>query len=179
MLAIHWSPVKNTKLIRRKGIRKSNRGLYCFPLTGHHNVDRWWAQFFRSCRPRTQYNGFVFKIVQDDMPAMFGHWISGEMFNSLDELKSEFRSSIIWRIGEEYLSHPEEDFTTIGSLLISENPKLYSRIQSDPNWMRWVFEDYQIVLSRSIDAKRILRIVSGSQASGRQRVRKYRTKDFA
>ena len=76
MLAIHWSPVNNTKRILKNGISKSKNGLYCFPLTGHKNIDHWWVKTFKTCRKgsRVQYNGFIFRIEQNDMPAYFGHW---------------------------------------------------------------------------------------------------------
>jgi hypothetical protein len=74
MLAVHWSPVKNTKNILHNGIHKSKGGVYCFPLTGQPSLDKWWANAFRRRRPRTAYNGFVFRIVQSDLPASF--WTS-------------------------------------------------------------------------------------------------------
>lgn len=180
MLAVHWSPVKNTKRILRNGIRKGKQGLFCFPLTGHDMVDRWWAQAFRSWDPRTQYNGFIFRITRDDLPAKFSSWVADAMgfaqtIDSLDELDAEFRKTIIWGIGQSYSTNlGYDDFAEIGEKMIRQDPRLYSRFQSDPNWMRWVFHDYQIVLSHSIDHKRIIRTVSAAQQSGRQRVLKHR-----
>ncbi|HNC29292.1 MAG TPA: hypothetical protein PKX08_04755, partial [Cyclobacteriaceae bacterium] len=75
MLAVHWTPVANTKRILRNGIAKSKTGLYCFPLTGKPLVDRWWVRFFNHVRQRKKYNGIVFRIRQEDLPAYFGHWI--------------------------------------------------------------------------------------------------------
>jgi hypothetical protein len=73
MLAIHWSPVKNTKNILKNGISKSKTGLYCFPLTGDYSMDKWWVSILR--RGRKQYNGFVFKIENGDLLAVFEDWI--------------------------------------------------------------------------------------------------------
>ena len=112
MLAVHWTPVSNTKGILKNGITKSKKGLFCFPLTGHKFLDRWWLYFFNQCgvRARKQYNGIVFRLKQQDMPAYFGHWV-GAINNSdfkkeitdLKTLGQEFREAITWRLGEEML----------------------------------------------------------------------------
>ena len=76
MLVIHWSAVKNTKKILKNGITKSKNGLYCFPLTGNKKLDHWWVTAFNQYgyrKHRVQYNGFIFKIEKEDMPACFGH----------------------------------------------------------------------------------------------------------
>ena len=77
MLAIHWSPVKNTKKILNQGITKSKNGIYCFPLTGHFALDKWWVKAFNQynfCVNKKKYNGFIFKIEKQFLPAYFGHW---------------------------------------------------------------------------------------------------------
>ncbi len=56
MVAVHWTPVNNTKDILKKGITKSKNGLYCFPLTGHKFLDRWWIYFFSQCANRQKRN---------------------------------------------------------------------------------------------------------------------------
>ena len=96
MLAIHWSPVKNTKNILKNGITKSKTGLYCFPLTGNYTMDKRWISILS--RSRKRYNGFVFKIEKEDLPAVFDEWIgytTGDKFKmeikSLEELESRYR----------------------------------------------------------------------------------------
>ena len=211
MMAVHWSAVKNTKTILRNGIRKSKRGVFCFPLTGIASLDRWWAQAFRDWRPRTQYNGFVFRIVQEDLPARWSHWVfegDTKLIQSLAELQRKVRETIIWRVGEKYRDHLQEQhalswddtndairarlsandstslrskesdirflYDAIGAQLIVEDPNLVNRWKNEPGWMTYVLEDYQLVLSRSIDPRRIQRVISASQKSGRQRIRKLR-----
>ena len=72
MLAIHWSPVKNTGKILKNGIRKSKNGLYCFPLTGHREIDKHWIKGFGlKYRQRVEYNGFIFRIEQQDFACVF------------------------------------------------------------------------------------------------------------
>ena len=77
MLTVHWTPVSKKKNILKNGITKSKKGLYCSPLTGHKALDKWWVYFFNQCgaRQRKKYNGIVFRIRQQDLPAYFGHWI--------------------------------------------------------------------------------------------------------
>jgi len=113
MLAIHWTPVNNTKSILRNGIACSKKGLYCFPLTGLASLDRWWIYFFNQCgvRQRKKYNGIIFRIQQQDLPAYFGHWIGAtnkDQFSKeitcLKMFKAKYRETVIWRLGEE--SHP-------------------------------------------------------------------------
>lgn len=104
MLAVHWTPVNNTKSILKNGIRKSKRGLFCFPLTGNKMLDKWWVNFFNQChvRARKKYNGIVFRIMQEDLPAHYGHWI-GDPVKDITDLKAfeeRYRETILWRMGE-------------------------------------------------------------------------------
>ena len=186
MLVVHWSPVKNTKKILRLGITASkDSASHFFPLTGHRSVDRWWAQAFRSWRPRTQYNGFVVRLTDEDMPATFCHWIiwainNGKdipMFNSIKALSEEYRRTIIWRIGETFAKDDSADYTELGRQIIESDPDTYNRLRADPNWMSWVFEDYEIKVFRSIPASRIQRTLAGSNDSGRQRRREFRNRN--
>jgi hypothetical protein len=110
MLAVHWTPVSNTKSILKNGITKSKKGLFCFPLTGHKFLDRWWLYFFNQCgvRERKQYNGIVFRLKEQDMPAYFGSWIGAtsksdfeKEITDLKTLGHEFKEVITWRLGEE------------------------------------------------------------------------------
>lgn len=118
MLAVHWAPVSKTKHILRNGIRKSPNGLYCFPLTGHKALDRWWVYFFNQCRvrDRKKYNGIVFHIEQEDFPAYFGYWYGAtnrdrfkKEITSLKQLGATFREDIMWRLGEMIAQRKEID----------------------------------------------------------------------
>lgn len=63
MLVIHWSPVNNSKHILKNGIRKNQRGVYCFPLTGHRSLDKWWMKALKRYRKDgKKYNGFIFRV---------------------------------------------------------------------------------------------------------------------
>lgn len=75
MLVIHWSPVNNSKHILKNGIRKNQRGVYCFPLTGHRSLDKWWMKTLKRYRKDgKKYNGFIFRVEEKDLPAYFGHY---------------------------------------------------------------------------------------------------------
>lgn len=84
MLVVHWSPVSNTKNILKNGIAKSQNGVYCFPVTGHLSLDRWWMKALKSFkRDGKRYNGFIFRVQEQDLPAYFNHFIgatSGDRF---------------------------------------------------------------------------------------------------
>jgi hypothetical protein len=115
MLVVHWSPVKNTKNIMKNGISKSKNGLYCFPLTGKKIIDRWWVRAFNQSnyrKYRTHYNGFIFRIKKEDLPAVFDHaygYTSRDNFEmqiySLKELKLRYRERIIHKIGEKIVKY--------------------------------------------------------------------------
>lgn len=180
MLAVHWTPVSKTKTILKNGITKPKRGLYCFPLTGLKSLDRWWVHFFNQCgvRQRRKYNGIVFKLKQEDMPAYFGHWIGAtnkddfkKEITDLKTLEGEFRQTILWRLGEELawksnlndlsLNYEEQNalYIKLAELEIGKSPKALTEKKADHNFMAFAFEDYQIVLTTSISKDRILKVL--------------------
>jgi hypothetical protein len=182
MLAIHWTPVNNTKSILKNGIRKSKTGLYCFPLTGHKLLDKWWINFFNQChvRARKKYNGIVFRIVQEDLPASFGHWVGKGLThpeNSITDLKkfeSEYRETIIWRIGEQIAADKSledwknhDQFTPLAEAALKSDPGILHDHMRSYNFMCFTFEDYEIALSRSISADRIIKVLPQGNEFGR------------
>lgn len=196
MIAIHWSPVKNTKKILKNGISKSKNGLYCFPVTGDKILDKWWVRFFNQCgvRERKQYNGFLFRISKNDMPAYFGHWIGATTKTEFDkEIKStkqlgdEFRQTILWRLGEEIARKNQLDkdifdweereklYLKLATENIEREPK---NLLNDKDLLSFTLEDYQIVLSNSIPAKRIMKIIPQGNEYGKilRKEKKYKNK---
>lgn len=201
MLAVHWSPVKNTSQILKNGITREKRGLFCMPMTGIPNVDKWWAnEFHRGWRPRTNYNGFVFRIVQGDFPVGLCDWCHGteKPIETIGELGLKYRSLIALRLsqfltedfsrqecstmdlcGFKQLIPPEwgEEADQYAEKLLTEAPRdVVQKLKNDSNFMTYVFENYQLVLSRSIAPQRILRVISAGNESGRTRVRKNKEK---
>ncbi|MFF2480902.1 hypothetical protein [Paenibacillus sp. NPDC058071] len=179
MLAIHWAPVKHSKNILNNGIRKNRNGVYCFPLTGHQSLDKWWMkELKRSRRDGKKYNGFIFRLEENDLPAYFGHFIGAttrEQFDkpidTLKKLGEEIQETIIWRIGERLLGYGmrlrNEDILRAGKEEIRKRPELYQEVLSDARFMEYILEDYQIVLSQSISAKRILKVIPPTEQFGR------------
>lgn len=179
MLAVHWTPVNNTKHILKKGISKSKNGVYCFPLTGHRDLDKWWVNFFNQCRvrPKKAYSGVVFRISDEDLPAYFGHWIGAtnsddfvKPINTLSELGKKFRDVITWRIGEAVsgvIGDPERDYLKIGQEAVKNRTADFNTYYNDLDFMGYTFDDYQVVLSNSIPAKRIMKIVPQGNEFGK------------
>ncbi len=188
MLAVHWTPVSNTKTIFKNGITKSKKGLYCFPLTGLKSLDRWWIYFFNQCgaRQRKKYNGIVFRLKEEDMPAYFGDWIGAtnrddfkKEITVLKTLGTEYRQTILWRIGEEIAKKSNLDkdifdykkrtelYMRLALIEIEQTPKTLSEKMVDNDFMTFALEDYQIVLTKSISSERILKILPQGNEFGR------------
>lgn len=190
MLAIHWSPVSNTKAILKNGIRRSKNGLYCFPLTGIKQVDKLWVNFFNryaGCRHRHQYNGFVFRITAQDFPAFFGHCsgattedVYPKEIPDLKTLEKIYRENIVFRAGEKLvwerkqwdLINSYEICRQLGNEIAANNPEKLAAFQKSYDSMAFMLEDYQIVLSRSISADRIMKVIPQGDESGRTIKRK-------
>jgi len=195
MLAVHWTPVSNTKSVLKNGITKSKNGLYCFPLTGIRSLDRWWIHFFNqkySTRKRKKYNGIIFRIKQEDLPAYFGSWPGAttrhdfeKEITSIKALGTEYRETLLWRLGEllarnlnlntSIWGHEKETeiFLKLADLEIQKSPKAFVQKTADINFMTYALEDYQIVLTKSIAANRILKVLPQGDEFGRvHRLRK-------
>lgn len=188
MLAVHWAPVSKTKAILKNGITKSNKGLYCFPLTGHKSLDRWWLYFFNQCRvrQRKQYNGFVFRLQQQDMPAYFGYWMGATTRHNFDKkitdikkLTAEYRDMVLERLGEQIgnktnAGHNIFDgkkmwqlYRQLAEREIAKSPKALTDSFNDLDLMTHTLEDYQIVLSHSISPNRIIKILPQGDEFGK------------
>ena len=174
MLAIHWSPIESTRRILRHGIRRSKQGVFCFPLTGQPAMDSWWYRALAQWREPSAYNGFIFRVTRQDLPASFGHWGHGaeeKPLTSLAQIAAAFDSAIFFRIGERYLGYDLEtsikyghQYEQIGREMVARQPQLYREIlRDDSEFLQYIFEDYQLVLSHSIAPKRILRVVCNGQ----------------
>lgn len=188
MLAIHWTPVNNTKTVLKNGIRKSKNGLYCFPVIGYKQLDKWWVNFFNQCgaREKKKYNGIVFRIKKSDLPAYFGHWLGAtnrhEFKKEITDLKSlgeQIRETILWRMGEEIarnanLNKGIYDYNTLAKLYsdlatqeIITNKKALTERLNFLDFMSYTLSDYQIVLSQSISADRIIKVLPQGNEFGR------------
>ncbi|WP_243735362.1 hypothetical protein [Paenibacillus turpanensis] len=181
MLVVHWSPVNNSKNIIKNGIKKGQNGVYCFPLTGHLSLDRWWMKALkRFRRDGKRYNGFIFRVEEQDLPAYFGHFMGAttkdnfmKSIKTLAQLGIEIQNTIIWRIGERSILRTTEwlrndiDYIKLGREELQKRPELYKETLTDANFMEYILEDYQIVLTKSIAANRIIRIIPPTEEFGR------------
>ncbi|OXA81952.1 hypothetical protein B0A58_01010 [Flavobacterium branchiophilum NBRC 15030 = ATCC 35035] len=144
--------------------------------------------FFNQCsvRQRKKYNGVVFRIKQSDLPAYFGHWISAtnkdnfkKEITNLKELGKEFKQTIIWRLGEELaekenigkdiFDHEKrtELYLELVEKELEKNPSVLNEKLNDLDFMTYSLEDYQIVLSNSITADRIIKLIPQGDEFGR------------
>jgi len=188
MLAVHWTPVNNTKRVLKNGIRKSKNGLYCFPLTGHKQLDKWWVNFFNQCRARhrKKYNGIVFRIKKEDLPAYLGHWVGATIWDDfkkeITDLKSfgiQYREKLLRLMGAEIasidnLDNGIYDFEVVGKLYLeladkemTNNPGALSERMNSIDFMSYILDDFQIVLSQSISADRIIKVLPQGDEFGR------------
>lgn len=188
MLAVHWTPVNRIKNILKDGITKSRQGLYCFPLTGHQPLDRWWLHFFNQCKARQnqKYIGVVFRIEQQDLPAYFGIWIGAtnrddfaKKITTMKQLKEQFKHIITWRLGEllaqkadlekDIVDHEKrtELYQNLVAQEIKNNPRIFISALNDLDFMRYTLDDYQIVLTHSIPADRIIKLIPQGTEFGR------------
>ncbi|MBL7706054.1 MAG: hypothetical protein JNM21_10970 [Taibaiella sp.] len=203
MLAVHWAPVSKTKHILRNGIRKSPNGLYCFPLTGHKGLDRWWVYFFNQCRVRARkkYNGIVFHIEQEDFPAYFGHWIGAtnrhrftKEITSVKDLGKEFRRMAMLKLGQiiawnkgldkNIYDADQQDalYLKLAEQELEQSSGSITPLLNNLDFMTLVIQDHQLVLSHSIPAKRIIKVMPQGDEFGRvhrlnKRSLKYRYTD--
>lgn len=186
MIAVHWSPVKNTRQILKNGIRKAKLGgVHCYPLTGIARLDRYGRTFFRHSRyrHRVEYNGFLFRIIEEDLPARFGHFGTRSEYCSLAELESAYRETIMFRIAERFGgpvfdelysdAHTDEAADELIRSTINQiceaDPGVHNRVLTNsPGYMEFIFEDYEIVLRGHIAPERIFKVIPGGGKSGRQ-----------
>lgn len=152
----------------------------CFPVTGHLSLDRWWMKALKSFkRDGKRYNGFIFRVQEQDLPAYFSHFIgatTGDKFEkpiaTLAQLGEQMKNTIVWRIGERSVWHTEDwfrgdiDYLKLGIEEIKKRPAVYKETITDAAFMAYTLEDYQIVLTKSIEANRIIRVIPPTEQFG-------------
>ncbi|HEY1202056.1 MAG TPA: hypothetical protein VGE79_13785, partial [Niastella sp.] len=149
---------------------------------------------FNQCgiRQRKQYNGIVFRIKQQDLPAYFGHWIGAtnrdtfkKEITTVKQLGAEFKEMIIWRLGEMLAQQSNLDkhiyddvertalYLRLAEEELAKSPKALTNKLNDLNFMTFALEDCQIVLTNSIPADRIIKLIPQGDEFGRvQRLKK-------
>jgi len=130
-------------------------------------------------RDGKRYNGFIFKVEEQDLPAYFGPFMGAttkdkfeKPIKSLTELGQEIQNTVIWRIGEriswsDAVEINDIDFLELGGEENYKRPEIYKETLKDAAFMEYILEDYQIVLTKSVDAKRIIKVIPPNEEFGR------------
>jgi hypothetical protein len=153
MLVIHWAKQNQTNTILSNGIRpsfrrrngesKNSKGVYAFPFSRNKTLSGNWRRNLKTWdRKLGNFNGFVFRLAEDDFPLIAGYWF----FN-----RSRFEDSSFSTMQE--LSEKYGDFFS-GSILEPNSEGLYF------NW-----EDFEIIIPKLIEPKRILKVIRDREPS--------------
>jgi hypothetical protein len=147
MLVIHWANHNRTTSILGNGIRPSYRrrdgkssnpkGVYVYPFSRNKTLIGTWRRNLKTWDTQlANYNGFVFKLVEEDFPLIAGYWFSNR------SAPRECTVSSLEQLSREY----GEFFS--GKIL---NPS--------PKGLSYNWEDFEIIIPRHIHPKRIIKVL--------------------
>ncbi|MBK9163557.1 MAG: hypothetical protein IPM21_06495 [Acidobacteria bacterium] len=147
MLAIHWAKQNTTTPIlangirpsfrRRHGEQKSSKGVYVYPFSRNATLSGNWRRNLKTWdRNLGNYNGFVFRLQEDDFPLIAGYWFLN---------RSSYEDTSIRTIEELY-----EKFGDFFSGAI---------LEPSPEGFEYNWEDFEIIVPRRIEPKRILKVI--------------------
>jgi hypothetical protein len=192
MKLIHWSSKENKESILENGIKISDTWTSCSILTPFHNLNRWWIDFLLNEKEQIGFifelTEFDFPLVhshwcidtykkQDDdfnvieerrynLSEIFRD-NPHSVFKNLSELKEDYKKTIIWRIGESIselgLGSDSKEFYKKGIDLLNSDPKKINDFLDNPDFMQYVFEDYEVLLFNEIKPDRIINVISENE----------------
>ena len=147
MLVIHWAKHKKTTSIlsngirpsyrRRGGSRRNPKGVYVYPFSRNKTLVGNWRRNLKTWDTQLgNYNGFIFRLVEEDFPLIAGYWF----FNR--SLSEESIVPSLSALAEKY-----GDFFS-GEIL---NPS--------PEGVGHNWEDFEIVIHRHIEPRRIVKVL--------------------
>ena len=147
MLVIHWAKQNKTGAILSNGIRPTSRrrdgkvinrkGVFVYPFSRNKTLTGNWRRNLKSWDSKLgNYNGFIFKLVDDDFPLIAGYWF----FN-----RSEGHSSVISSLRD--LADRYGDFFS-GSIL-----------KPSPDGFDFDWEDFEIIIPQLIQPSRIIKVI--------------------
>jgi hypothetical protein len=147
MLVIHWAKHNKTNSILANGIRpsyrrgngerKNPRGVYVYPFSRNKSLVGNWRRNLKTWDTRLgNYNGFIFRIGEEDFPLITGYWF----FNR--SIPEESTISSLAELAEKY-----GDF--FSGKILNSSPEGFSY-----NW-----EDFEIIIPRHIEPKRIVKVL--------------------
>lgn len=96
------------------------------------------------------------------------------VFSNLKELKRDYEQTIVWRIGntiddsnnldkDEIYKSDDKKIIESGLTLIKSNPKKAEKNFFDnPDFMEFVFEDYEILLFKNVEPSRIEKVIQAN-----------------
>ncbi|MDR6238796.1 hypothetical protein [Aureibacter tunicatorum] len=186
MRIIHWTPKENKESILERGIRVQDTWISFNFLTPFHSLNRWWLDF--SNEKQEECIGVIIELDESDFPAYFYHWggthdqkfndngdlilnkkksldqfrQDGTLFESLADLWTGYKETILWRIGERLanLETSSADYIPLALKALKGDQTLFDKYVNDEEFMTFTFEDYELLLFTDIDSSRILSIVT-------------------
>jgi len=189
MNVIHWSPASNHEAILEKGLLIKDTRIACTILTPFHELNRWWLDFQMNDTKYLGYifelveSDFPLKYghwlgdtdqVYDEQGELrasrrktIADFLQEEathpnVYPSLQELKEGYKNALLWRIGEHLDVENKEETTSYisNALRYFQSPKhSIDTFIEDWDFMRFTFEDYQLLLFQPISPNRLIKIV--------------------
>ncbi|WP_027880790.1 MULTISPECIES: hypothetical protein [Mesoflavibacter] len=191
MKLIHWSSKENKKSILENGIKISDTWTSCSILTPFHNLNRWWVDFLLNKKEQIGFifelSESDFPIVHshwcidtyqkqdDDLNVIEERRYNlseilrdnpHSVFKNLSELKEDYKRTIIWRIGgtiSELGKDSDELIYQNGIDLLKSDSKKINEFLDNPDFMEFVFEDYEVLLFNEIKPDRIIKVISENE----------------
>ena len=147
MLVIHWAKQNRTSPILKNGITPSSRrrdgqridrkGVYVYPFSRNKTLSGNWRRNLKCWDSKLgNYNGFIFRLLDDDFPLTAGYWF----FNRSDGSRSEITS--LNELAEKYGAFFSGSILTPG-----------------PVGIEYDWEDFEIVIPRLIAPNRIIKVI--------------------
>jgi hypothetical protein len=157
MLVVHWAKHNKTSSIlangirpsyrRRDGDRRNSKGLYVYPFSRNKTLNSNWRRNLKTWDTLLgNYNGFIFRLVEEDFPLIAGYWFSNST------VPEEFMIPSLAVLGERY----GDIFT--GKIL---NPS--------PEGLSYNWRDFEIIIPRHVRADRIERVLKDREPKAMRR----------
>jgi len=147
MLVVHWARHNKTSSILANGIRPSYRpgdgarknpkGVYVYPFSRQKTLNSNWRRNLKVWDTRLgNYNGFVFRLAEEDFPLIAGYWF----FNR---------------------SNPEDCIMSSLKVLDEKYGDFFSGkiLEPSPEGLVYNWQDFEIIIPRHIKAHRISRVL--------------------
>lgn len=143
MLVIHWARHNKTDAILKNGIRpasrkhrKNQKGVYAYPYSRLKTMTGNWRRNLKTWDGHLgNYNGFVFRLTQDDFPLIAGSW----ELNRTEPM--------------EYVVKSLQEFGALMKNFFTQNERDF-----EEEW-----GDFEIIIPRLILPKRIIKVLRDRQ----------------